>query len=150
MKRTKRFTLRRVALGLAVAAVLVPTAQAKPTPGKQQPRPEIPYLSHGVLTPPVDFWNYDQKTGEKLYNTSPGVAPDKLAELYGASSTTMSPDDRPLSRATSVTSGSVAASDDGYGVGTGTIGVAGLALLFAAGGAGLAIRHSRKTRLSPA
>jgi hypothetical protein len=149
MKRTKRFTLRRIALGLAAAAVLVPAAQAKPTPAQPQPRPEIPYLSHGVLKPPVDFWNYDSKTGEKLQNTSPGIAPGELDQLFGVSSAS-GPDDRPFSKATSVGASPVAATDDGYDVGVGTIGVAGLALLFAAGGAGLAIRHSRKTRLSPA
>jgi hypothetical protein len=150
MKRIKRFTLRRIALGLAVAAVLVPAAQAKPTPARPQPGPEIPYLSHGVLTPPVDFWNYDSKTGEKLYNTSPGVAPDELAQLYGVSNTEISPDDRPFSKATSVGAEPTVAGDDGYEFGAGTIGFAGLALLFGAGGAGLAIRHNRKTRLSTA
>jgi hypothetical protein len=149
MKRTKRFTLRRVALGLAVAATLVPAAQAKPTPATPQPRPEIPYLSHGVLKPPVDFWNYDPKTGEKLQNTSPGIAPEDLDQLFGVSRAS-GPDDRPFSKATSVGTDSAVAGDDGYDVGVGTIGVAGLILLFAAGGAGLAIRHTRKTRLSPA
>jgi hypothetical protein len=114
MKRTKRFTWRRVALGLAVAAILVPAAQAKPTPAKPPPRPEIPYLSHGVLKQPT------------------------------------SPDDRSFSKATSVGASSVGATDEGFGVDAGTVGAAGLALLLAAGGAGLAIRHSRRTRLSPA
>jgi hypothetical protein len=145
MKRTKRFTLRRVALGLAAAAVLVPAAQAKPTPGK----PEIPYLSHGVLKPPVDFWNYDPKTGEKLQNTSPGIAPEDLGQLFGVSSAS-GPDDRSFSRATSVGAESAVAGEDSYDVGAEAIGFAGLALLFAAGGAGLAIRHNRKTRLSTA
>jgi hypothetical protein len=149
MKRTKRFTLRRVALGLAVAALLVPAAQAKPTPAKPLPRPEIPYLSHGVLKAPVDFWNYDPKTGERLQNTSPGIAPEDLDQLFGVSSAT-GPDDRPFSKATSVGAESAVAGYDGYEVGVGTIGVAGLLLVFAAGGAGLAIRHNRKTRLSPA
>jgi hypothetical protein len=149
MKRTKRFTLRRIALGLAAAAVLVPAAQAKPTPAQAQPKPEIPYLSHGVVTPPVDFWNYDPKTGEKLQNTSPGIAPEELGQLFGVSSAS-SPDDRSFSKATSVGASPVAASDDGYDVGAEAIGFAGLALLFAAGGAGLAIRHNRKTRLSTA
>ena len=116
MKRTKRFTIRRIALSLAVAAVVAPSAQAKPTPAKQQQpsRVEIPYLSHGVLTPPV------------------GV------------------DDRSFSKATSVGGTPVSATDTGYDAGTGTIGAAGLALILAVGGAGLAIRHSRGTRISPA
>ena len=60
MKRTKRFTLRRILLGLAIVAILAPVAQAKPTAVKQQPPPvaistielgagEIPYLSRGKL-----------------------------------------------------------------------------------------------------
>jgi hypothetical protein len=118
MKRTKRFTLRRVALGLAVAALLVPAAQAKPTPAKPLPRPEIPYLSHGVLKAPVDFWNYDPKTGERLQNTSPGIAPEDLDQLFGVSSAT-GPDDRPFSKATSVGAESAVAGDDGYEVGVG-------------------------------
>ena len=112
MKRTKRFFVRRVALGLAVALVLVPAAQAKPTPSKYG-EPNIPYLSHGILTPP------------------------------------MTPDDRSFSKATTVAPGPVG-TDDGFDVGLGTVGAAGLALLLAAGGAGVAIRHSRKARLSPA
>ena len=56
MQRTKRFNLRRIALGLAIAAVLVPTAQAKPTPAyQQQPSVEIPYLSGGVGVSHMDF-----------------------------------------------------------------------------------------------
>lgn len=112
MKRTRRFFIRRIALGLAVALALVPAAQAKPTPSRYG-EPNIPYLSHGILTPSV------------------------------------TPDDRSFSKATSVDPGPVA-KDDGFEVGLGTAGVAGLALLFAAGGAGLAIRHSRRARLSPA
>ncbi len=153
MKRTKRFTLRRIALALAVAAVVAPSgAQAKPTPAKQQPPStvEIPYLSHGVLTPPVDFWNYDAKTGEKVQNTSPGVAPDELAQLFSGSEGSISVDDRLFSKATSVGATPVSASDNGYSVDSGTFGAGALALILAVGGAGLVIRHGRKTRMSPA
>ena len=82
MKRIKRFTLRRVALGLAVAAVIAPAAQAEPIGSyERQSQVEIPYLSHGNLVA-TDFWNYDPNTGEKTSNSSPGVAPEELAELW--------------------------------------------------------------------
>ena len=29
-----------------------------------------------------DFWNYDPMTGEKISDSSPGVAPDELAALW--------------------------------------------------------------------
>jgi hypothetical protein len=82
MKRTRWFTLRRIALGLAVAAIAPATAQAQPP----------------------DFWNYDPQTGEKIANSSPGVAPEELATLSSVSSgLSKTPDDRPFSRATNVT-----------------------------------------------
>lgn len=33
----------------------------------------------------VDFWNYDANTGEKIANSSPGVAPEDLARLWSGS-----------------------------------------------------------------
>jgi hypothetical protein len=30
-----------------------------------------------------DFWDYDPTTGEKIADTSPGVAPEDLAALWG-------------------------------------------------------------------
>jgi hypothetical protein len=39
---------------------------------------------NGTCRLPVDSWNYDPKTGEKIADTSPGVAPDELAALYGS------------------------------------------------------------------
>ncbi len=30
-----------------------------------------------------DFWNYDPATGEKISDSSPGVAPEDLAALWG-------------------------------------------------------------------
>ena len=114
MKRSKRFTLRRIALGLAVVAVLAPVAQAKPTSAKQQqPTVEIPYLSHGTLQAPAGS------------------------------------DDRALSKATSVGAPSVASGSGGYDVSFGSVSVFGLALILIAG-ASVAVRHSRRTKLSPA
>jgi hypothetical protein len=30
-----------------------------------------------------DFWNYDPQTGERIANTSPGIASEDLAAIYG-------------------------------------------------------------------
>jgi hypothetical protein len=81
MKRTRWFTLRRIALGLTVAAIAPATAQAKP----------------------ADFWNYDPQTGKRIANSSPSVSPGELANLRSVSSgAAKSPDDRAFSRATSL------------------------------------------------
>ncbi len=138
MKRTKRFTLRRVALGLAVAAVLVPTAQAEPI-GSYERQSSV---SH------VDFWNYDA-SGKKIADTSPGVAPDQLAEIWSGSNMAIAPDDMVLSRPSNAGSASVTAGSGGYDVSTGTVSGFALVLVLLAGGSALVIRHSRKTKLSP-
>jgi hypothetical protein len=139
MKRTKRFTLRRVALGLAVAAVLVPTAQAEPI-GSYERQSSV---SH------VDFWNYDA-SGKKIADTSPGVAPDQLAQIWSGSDGVIAPDDMVVSKPSNAGSASVTASGGGYDVGTGTLSGFALVLVLLAGGSALVVRHSRKTKLSPA
>jgi hypothetical protein len=40
--------------------------------------------------PQQDFWNYDEQ-GQKVTNTSPGLAPDELGSLYGGSVASGSP-----------------------------------------------------------
>ena len=179
MKRTKRFTLRRVALGLAVAAVFAPAAQAEPSgsyerqsqsveipylsgggggvshmdfdpasPASGKVSKEIPYLSHGNAAP-VDFWNYDA-SGRKIADTSPGVSPDQLAALWSGSNVAIAPDDLAFSRPSNLGSPSVSATSGGFDVGPGTVSGFAVALVLLAGGMALAIRHGRKTRLSPA
>jgi hypothetical protein len=149
MKRTKRTSIRRIALGLAVAAAIPASAQARPMdlsggdaraihqaaasssdrlyPGelpsvvavKQVRRMEIPYLSHGV-----------------------GVSAKDLGLPIGA-------DDRSFSRQSPSPTVLTADRGDGYDIGnSNTLG--GLVLILGAVGAALAIRHNRKTRLSPA
>ena len=176
MKRTKRFTIRRIALGLAVAAVLAPAAHAKPTSaesGVEIPylshgagvshmdfdpasRPsgkrssEVPYLSHGqVSASRPDFWNYDPKTGEKIADTSPGISADQLAGLYSGSDEAIAPDDLSLSRPSALGSPSGSASGS-WEVSTGMVSGFAVALVLLAGASAIAIRHNRKTRLSPA
>ena len=141
MKRTKRFTIRRVALGLAVAAVLVPAAQAKPTPSHK--------TQVGRAAVHVDFWNYDA-SGNKIADTSPGVSPDQLAVLWSGSNVAIAPDDLVLSRPSNLGSPSVANAGSGFELGLGTVSGFGVALVLLIGGMAFTIRHGRKTRLSPA
>jgi hypothetical protein len=146
MKRSKRFTLRRIALGLAVVAVLVPAAQAKPTAAKQrQSTVEIPYLSHGILKAPVGS---DDRTYSRA--SSDGVAAVEIPYLsHGTLQAPAGSDDRAFSKATSVGAPSVQSGSGGYDVSLAPVGGFGLALMLLAG-ASVAIRHSRRTKLSPA
>jgi hypothetical protein len=178
MKRTKRFTLRRVALGLAVAAVIAPAAQAEPIGSyeRQSSSVEIPYLSGGVgvshmdfdpasrasgkksdeisylshgNVKPVDFWNYDS-SGNKVSNTSPGVAPDQLAQVWSGSDVALGPDDIALSRPSNAGSPVVESTNSGFDVSPATVSGFGAALFLLIGGSALMLRHGRKTKLSPA
>jgi hypothetical protein len=130
MRRTTRFTLRYIALGLAVAAIAPATARAQP----------------------VDFWNYDPQTGEKIANTSPGIAPDELARRFSVSNGgSQAPDDRAFSRATNVSSAPTVADTGSDGVGWGIVVGSAMALVLAViGGALLVIRHGRPPKPSPA
>ena len=126
MKRARRFTLRRIMLGLVVAAITPATAQARP----------------------ADFWNYDPQTGEKIANSSPGVAPGELAKLRSVPSDASTiPDDRPFSRATIVARPPSVADSGSSDLRVGVVGGFTAALVLAACGGLLAIRHSRKTKL---
>ena len=143
MQRTRRFNLRRVALGLALAAILVPTAQAKPTASnQQQPSVEIPYLSGGAGVSHLDFDPASSASGKQSA---------EIAYLsHGATSSgPIAADDLTVSRPSNQGSPAVGSSGEGFEVGT-TVGGFGLALALLIGGSALVIRHSRKTRLSPA
>jgi len=127
MKRTKRHTIRRIALGIAVAAVLAPAAQAKPTAVNQQPPAveiavvklapgEIPYLSQRTL------------------RVGPGEVP------YVDDNPTTAP-------VTHVPTATIDGGADGaYGIVSG----AAIALLVVVGLAFFAVRQTRRTRLAPA
>ena|SRR5215216_4331804 len=127
MKGTKRHTIRRIALGVAVAAVLAPAAQAKPTAVKQQPPAveiavvklapgEIPYLSRRTV------------------RVGPGEVPYV--------------DENPNSAA--VTHVPTATIDDGADVAYGIVSGSAIALLLVIGLAFFAVRQTRRTRLAPA
>jgi hypothetical protein len=87
MYRRKRRILKSLVLGFAVAAFAAPAALAEPRgPGNSPNQP--------------DFWNYDAVTGEKIADTSPGVAPADLGRTFDVSATAVGSDDRSLYRGT--------------------------------------------------
>jgi hypothetical protein len=149
MRRRKRNTILRIALGLAIAAIVPATALAKPVPvnqdvedhGQYQLGPgEVPYYSQGLDDSTVGTSSDDRAVSRA---TPHGVEVASVAT---------SPDDRSFSKATSVDSTPVV-SDDGRSIDFDPYTVTGfvLALLLAMGiGMGIAIWHSRRTKLSPA
>jgi hypothetical protein len=122
MKRIKRFTLRRVALGLAVAAV-------------------IAYLSHGVGVSHMDYDPASQASG-KISTEIPYLS-------NGGGNVAIAPDDMGLSKPTNAGSPTVTGTSDGWDVGPATVSVFAVAFALLAGSL-LAVRHNRRTRLSPA
>jgi hypothetical protein len=153
MKRTKRFAIRRVALGVAVAAVLVPSAQAKPIGSyerQSQSIAEIPYLSHGVGVSHVDFSksSSQSRSSVEIPYLSHGSGVDE--QLWSGSDVVIAPDDMALSRPTNAGSAVVAGGSGSFDVTPAAVSGFGIALVLLAGGSVLAIRHGRRTRLSPA
>jgi hypothetical protein len=173
MKRTKRFTIRRVALGLAVAAIVAPAAQAEPMGSyeRQTQSTEIPYLSHGVGVSNVDFTRADQASAQSApaveipylsqgvgvshmdfdrASQASGKVSGEIAYLsHGGGNVSIAPDDMGLSKPTNAGSPSVAATSDGWDVGPTTVSIFAVAFALLAGSL-LAVRHTRRTRLSPA
>jgi hypothetical protein len=144
MTRTRRFNLKRLAFGLAIAAIMVPTAQAKPTASNnQQPTVEIPYLSGGVGVSHMDFDLSSGPSGKQ------SVEIPYLSHGTLSNSGAISADDLTVSRPSNQGSPAVGSSGDGFEFSP-TVGGFGLALVLLIGGTALVIRHSRKTRLSPA
>jgi hypothetical protein len=128
MKRTKRFTLRRIILGLTVVALAAPVAQAKPIPAMKPDKVvidqsslrlgpgEIPYLGTTSATlGPGEIPSVDDGTPGSTRQAEPAVAVD-----------------------------------DGYDIRFGLVSSAVIVLLLAAAGSVIAIRDSRNAKLSPA
>src|SRR5918994_4970847 len=137
MKRKKRFTIRRIALGLAVAAVVAPAAQAEPIGSyERQSSVEIPYLSAGIGVSHLDFDPVSTRSGQ-LSTDIPYLS------QVGAD-VVLSADDLSLSRPSNAGSPSTA-SGRTWDVPTPVSGFAvAVALLIAA--SAVALRHSRRTR----
>ena len=144
MKRTKRFTIRRVTLALAVAAIVAPAAQAEPMGSyeRQSQSTEIPYLSHGVGVSHIDFDRASQASGK---------VSGEIAYLSQGSTSNVSiaPDDMGLSKPSNAGSPTVSGTSDGWDVNPTTVSMFAVALALLAGSL-LAIRYTRRTRLSPA
>ena len=171
MKRSKWFTIRRVALGLAVAAIVAPAAQAEPIGSyeRQVQSSEIPYLSHGVGVSNVDFSRAEQarvRPAVEIPYLSQGVGVShmdfdqaspasgkvsgEIAYLsHGTGNVAIAPDDLVLARPTNAGSPTVSGTSDGWDVNPTTVSMFALALALLAGSL-LAVRHTRRTRLSPA
>jgi hypothetical protein len=173
MKRTKQTRIRRIALGLAVAAVIPASAQARPLDvtgsdaraihqaATQDLRSvEIPYLSHGVGVSPSDFGQAlgpDDRSFSRQQSAvtvrRAGMEIPYLSHGVGVSASdfgqALGPDDRSFSRQSE--SPAVASAHGGSSTdlaNTNTVG--GLILILAALGTALAIRHNRRAKLSPA
>jgi hypothetical protein len=154
MRSKKRFSIGWIALGLAIVAVVPMTAQAKPVPTDQSYAQyelgpaEIPYRVTRTLSPDDRaFSRVDsaQQVEIPYLSHGQGVTTAELGIATG------SPDDRGFAR-TQSEAATVVVTDDGSRIDVDPYVVTGfgLALLLLAGGMGIAIRHSRKTTLSPA
>lgn len=170
MRRKKRVAIFRIALAVGLVAVFMPTvAQAKPLPGASESREQgVPVYVTGSQSP--DDRKFERTAGEivvipylshgqsdaAVASEQPMVVP-YLSQGHGVTSADLgfaastSSDDRPYSRAPTLETAPMT-SDDGISIDVNPYVVTGfgLALLLLAGGMGIAIRQSRKTRLSPA
>jgi hypothetical protein len=173
MRRRKRFTIFRIALGLAVAAIVPATALAGPVPanqdvvdhGQYQLGPgEVPYYSQGTVQDQVMGLGVSEGQYNALGLSDDGVvgksSDDRAvsrATPHGVevASVPKSPDDRSFSKATTIdtTPTQVVSDSDGRSIDFNPYTVTGfvLALLMALGlGMGIAVWHNRRTHLSPA
>jgi hypothetical protein len=146
MKRSRRFTIRRIALGFAVAAVLAPAAQAEPMGSyerQSQSSVEIPYLSGGAGVSHIDFDQASKRSGKLS---------DEIAYLShgGGNSVAIAPDDMGASKPSNAGSPTVTATSGGWDVAPATVSGFAVAFVLLVGGSLLVVRHTRRTRLSPA
>jgi hypothetical protein len=152
MRRRKRFTIIRIGLALAALAVMLPVAaQAKPAPKD----PMQAHYQASAREIPIDpMQTYYQASAREIPAEGQRLEIPYLSHGQGVAeaelglATSNSPDDRGYAR----TDQPVLVGDGGstFDVNPFTVTGFGLALLLVAGGMGLAIRHSRKSRLSPA
>jgi hypothetical protein len=132
MKRRNWLKLRSVALGLAVAAVAAPAAQAMPE-GVDGIQARSLQESKNLIVSPDD--------------RSLSIKVEHIAPV----SAVVSPDDRPINRASYQPKASAPVVSDSDGFELGTVALSGLLLLVAAGGmTALAIHQNHKGRLANA
>jgi hypothetical protein len=135
MKRRKRFTLRLVALGFAVAAFSAPVAQAKLDEGLgfHWAGP----AQQGMISP-------DDRTDRVM----PGPTQQGVIDFTSSYGKVLSADDLSGRVTPAPSQVSVVSSDDGYE--WGTVGISGFVLLLGALGAYLIVHNSNKGRLASA
>ncbi len=128
MRRRKRFTIKVVALGFAVSALLAAPAQARVDEGLGMPKQSEPTLQLGA----------DDRSLVRM--STPTLEPNVV----------VSPDDRAISRISPVTLNQphTVTSGDGYEVVD--FGVGGIVLLLGAATIVLAVRHRYDGRLASA
>ena len=131
MRRRKRFTIIRIGLALAALTMIIPTAAL----GKPLPRDSIQaeYQARAYSIP-------TQSVEVPYLSGGVGVTETQLGIVSSTS-----PDDRSFAR--TFDEKPVLVSDD---VNPFKVTGFGLVLVLMAGGMGLAIRHDRKSKLSPA
>jgi hypothetical protein len=123
MKRRKRFTIKLVALGLAVAALSAAPAQAIPDEGHDG----MPVYSQSLVT------------ADDIGRPSPGPTnnPPQLVTADDIQHPSLVP-----------TQPTVVASDDGFEIGS--LAMSGIVLLLGAGAAFVAVHQARKGKLASA
>jgi hypothetical protein len=129
-----RIRIRTVALGLAVAAVAAPAAQAMPEGIDGVQARSLQEAKHVIVSPD------DRGLGIRAEHILPTSTP-----------IVVSPDDRAMNRATSQPKASPTVVSDSGGFEFGNVALGGLVLLLAAGGlTALAIHQGHKGRLANA
>jgi hypothetical protein len=158
MRRSKRLKIVRISLAMAVAAIIPVTAQAKPIPAsgvgseREYRWKAVPIQALGVTgvgsegeyrwkAVPIQGLGVTGVGSEGEYRWKAVPIPETA---------TRSSDDRPFSRAP-ILEGTQVTSDGGstFDINPYVVSGLGVAFLLALGMA-LAIRHNRKTKLSPA
>jgi hypothetical protein len=130
MKRRKRFTIRLVALGLAVAALSAAPAQAR--------------LDEGLNgLQPLTVHSESLVTADDIGRPTP--APSQPLSVHSQSLVTADDIGRPTPAPSQPI---VVASDDG--IETGSLAMSGIVLLLGAGAAFVAVHQARKGRLASA
>jgi hypothetical protein len=134
MKRKNWLRLRSIALGLAVAAVAAPAAQAMPDGVDGIQARSLQESKQLVVSPD------DRGLGIRVEHLTPA-----------AGQSIVSPDDRAINRASYQPKASAPVVSDSDGFELGTVALSGLVLLLAAGGmTALAIHQNHKGRLANA
>jgi hypothetical protein len=136
MRRKKRFTIRLVALGFAVAAISAAPAQARLDEGLGVPKQSEPTFAVSPDDRAVNLMSPTQ------------IAPTQVAPTQVAPTQVGGPDDRAFSRVSPVTPSqpTTITSDDGFEIGT--LGMTGIALLLAAGLALTVVYQGRRGKLA--